>query len=68
MAIHIEAQDSSESKQIRARDIQVESAQKLNDITDSIEKLCTNRRILLTFPTNERPPSSVLVKTVIELL
>lgn len=39
MAIHIEAQDSSELKQIRAREIQVESVQKLNDITDSIENI-----------------------------
>jgi len=39
MGVHIEAQDADDLKQIRAREIQLESVQKLNNITDSIDNI-----------------------------
>lgn len=39
MGVHIEAQDADDLKQIRAREMQLESVQKLNNITDSIDNI-----------------------------
>lgn len=39
MGVHIEAQDSDTLKQIRAREVQLESIDKLNNITDAVDNI-----------------------------